>query len=174
MSDIRQWLDSLGLGQYADSFAEHAIEWEILTELDHDVLKDVGVSVAGHRLRILKAAKALGSAEGTTTSHSPGEPLSAQTPVPGSEAEHRQLTVMFCDLADSTALAGRLDTEIFRDVILAYQQACTRSVERYEGYVARFFGDGMLVYFGYPHAHEDDAERAIHSRCGSVLPPARW
>jgi class 3 adenylate cyclase/tetratricopeptide (TPR) repeat protein len=163
MSDIRQWLDSLGLGQYADSFAEHAIEWEILTELDHDVLKDVGVSVAGHRLRILKAAKALGSAEGTTTSHSPGEPLSAQTPVPGSEAEHRQLTVMFCDLADSTALAGRLDTEIFRDVILAYQQACTRSVERYEGYVARFFGDGMLVYFGYPHAHEDDAERAIHA-----------
>jgi len=163
MSDVRQWLDALGLGQYADAFDENAIEWGVLGELDHGVLKDLGVDAAGHRLKILKAAKAVADAQADSSTAPAGEPPPKAAPTPGSEAEHRQLTVMFCDLADSTALAGRLDAEDFRDVILAYQQACTRAVERYDGYVARLFGDGLLVYFGYPHAHEDDAARAVHA-----------
>ena len=162
MNDVVRWLTSIGLEQYADTFADNDIDFSLLTSLDHEVLQSIGVKSAGHRMKMLKAADALVEEHSLTGSQNTQKLESIPQPSSG-EAEHRQLTVMFCDLADSTALSGRLNTEAFRDVILAYQESCTRCVERYEGYVARVFGDGMLVYFGYPLAHEDEAQRAIHA-----------
>jgi class 3 adenylate cyclase len=162
VNDVTEWLTGLGLERYAGAFVENDIDFGLLTSLDHEVLQAIGVKSAGHRMTMLKAAAALDGNEANATHPSfprvVDDPRAATT-----EAEHRQLTVMFCDLADSTGLSGRLDAETYRDLILAYQQLCTRSVERYEGYVARFFGDGMLVYFGYPRAHEDETQRAIHA-----------
>ena len=162
MNDVTSWITSIGLGQYADAFAENDIDFSLLTSLDHEVLQSIGIKSAGHRMTILKAAAALDN-EHSETETQGTQKSERNSQHASSEAEHRQLTVMFCDLANSTALSGRLDTEAFRDLILIYQELCTRCVERYEGYVARFFGDGMLVYFGYPRAHEDEAQRAIHA-----------
>ncbi|MFT5504884.1 MAG: class 3 adenylate cyclase, partial [Gammaproteobacteria bacterium] len=162
MADVNKWLMSIGLEQYSDSFFENDIDFQLLSSLDHEVLQAIGVKSAGHRMKILKAAATLEdiSAEPESRDNLNDANVLQHTP---NEAEHRQLTVMFCDLADSTALSGRLDTETYRDLILAYQELCTRCIERYEGYVARIFGDGLLVYFGYPLAHEDETQRAIHS-----------
>ncbi len=160
-TNVSQWLESLGLGRYDQAFAENAIGPEHLAELDHDTLKEIGVRAVGHRLSLLKAARDIESSPGAEM----GREASVVTPVPflPPDAERRQLTVMFCDLARSTELSVRLGPEKFRDVILAYQDACTPAIERYGGYIARYFGDGMLVYFGYPRAHEDDVERAAHA-----------
>ncbi len=162
MSDVTEWLASIGLEQHAAAFSENDIEFGLLTSLDHEVLQAIGVKSAGHRMTILKAAQAL-DARRAEAVEPDAQQSDSNSQKATSEAEHRQLTVMFCDLADSTALSGRLDAEAYRDLILAYQEICTRCVERYEGYVARFFGDGMLVYFGYPRAHEDETRRAIHA-----------
>src|SRR5215471_2524939 len=94
----------------------------------------------------------------------PGEPRPTEPPTP--EAERRQLTVMFCDLVDSTKLSSQLDPEDWRDVVRAYQQVCTKVIQGYDGHVAQLLGDGLLVYFGYPHAHEDDAQRAVRTGLG--------
>ena len=162
VNDVTEWLAALGLEQHAQRFAENDINFDLLASLDHEVLQAIGIKSAGHRMTILKAAAALGDecieTNKQNTAENAGDSRNALN-----EAEHRQLTVMFCDLADSTELSGRLDTEAYRDLILAYQAICTRCVERYEGYVARFFGDGMLVYFGYPRAHEVETQRAIHA-----------
>jgi class 3 adenylate cyclase/predicted ATPase len=165
MPDIRAWLEDLGLAEYADAFEVGAIGLELLPELDHDVLKDLGVLVPGHRLQILKAARQddvslLHSAVlPTETAGERGRTASTQH----SEAERRQITVMFCDLVGSTALSEKIDPEDLRAVMQAYQQAAGGVIEHYDGHVAQYLGDGLMTYFGWPTAHEDDAERAVRA-----------
>ncbi|MEM7251049.1 MAG: adenylate/guanylate cyclase domain-containing protein [Pseudomonadota bacterium] len=170
MSDVTTWLESLGLEQYAQAFADNDIDWELLPELDHDVLKDIGVSSAGARLRMLASIRSFTD----NAERAPNERLSPSndaatsstvaTPgLPISDAERRQLTVMFCDLVGSTALAEEMDLEDYRDLLGAYQTTSRNAIEHYGGYIARYMGDGLLVYFGYPQAHEDDAERAVRA-----------
>jgi class 3 adenylate cyclase/predicted ATPase len=161
MTDIAQWLTSLGLGQYTEAFEENAVGWDVLPHLDHSVLKDLGVRAAGDRIRILTAIESL-DADGDKA-ETIAQPDSPPRPAPSVEAERRQLTVMFCDLVDSTELSERMDPEEFREVIAAYQRAASQAVARFDGYIARYMGDGLLVYFGYPTAHEDDAERAVRA-----------
>jgi predicted ATPase/class 3 adenylate cyclase len=149
---IEDWLTSLGLSEHVHCFAENCIDASVLRDLtDHD-LKDLGVPF-GHRKKILRA---IGELEGSRPQASPA----ALSAVPG---ERRQLTVMFCDLADSTELSARLDPEDLRGVIGAYRAACAQVISHYDGFIAHFLGDGLLVYFGYPHAHENDAERAVRA-----------
>jgi class 3 adenylate cyclase/tetratricopeptide (TPR) repeat protein len=145
MSELERWLAGLGLDRYAAVFAEHDIDREALLDLTEQDLEQLGLSI-GHRKRLLRAIQALSGP--------------VRGPEPG-DAERRQLTVMFCDLVGSTELAGLLDPEDMRDVIRAYQDLAVRVVGRFDGHVARFLGDGLLIYFGYPRAHENDAERAI-------------
>ncbi|KAA3631826.1 MAG: hypothetical protein DWQ08_04370, partial [Proteobacteria bacterium] len=149
-NSVATWLERIGLGEYRGQFLAHHIDWELLRDLDQATLKDIGVSSAGHRLQILKAIRELDAAPGGKHSR-----------VATDEAERRQLTVMFCDLAGSTEMSQRLDPEDLRDINRAYQDACKRAIERFDGFVARYMGDGVLAYFGFPRAHEDDAERAI-------------
>jgi class 3 adenylate cyclase len=167
MSDkVTKWLEQLGLGQYAEAFEKNAVGLEHLPDLDHETLKELGIHAVGHRMTVLKAAAQpkdqMGSAAIRETDSAP--PIPSSSP----EAERRQLTVMFCDLVGSTGLSQKLDPEDLRDVNRAYQDTCKAAIERYEGYVARYMGDGVLAYFGYPRAHEDDAERAIFAGLGIV------
>jgi class 3 adenylate cyclase/tetratricopeptide (TPR) repeat protein len=155
--DVGNWLRGLGLGQYEGTFRENEIEADILPELTEADLEKLGLSL-GPRKRILKAIANLGSADQAAETGKLTNSTSAED-----TAERRQLTVMFCDLAGSTALSARLDPEDMRQVIRAYQDACSGVVARYDGFVAKFMGDGILAYFGFPHAHEDDAERAVRA-----------
>ena len=168
MDDVGRWLDGLGFCQYAATFAANDIEFGLLAELTEADLEKLGVSSLGHRKKLLKAIAAL--TDDATTALSPADPTSkSEAPASASpEAERRQLTVMFCDLVGSTALSERLDPEDLRTVIGAYQEACAGVIVAYDGYIARYMGDGLLVYFGYPRAHEDDAERAVHTGLGIV------
>src|SRR6516225_9017514 len=159
MQPIAEWLEKLGLGHYTQRFAENGIDLSDLRHLTDQDLKDIGI-LLGHRRRMLAAIAEL--ARPTTP-----EPTAATEPKPQDFAERRQLTVMFCDLVGSTALSGRLDPEDLRGIIGAYQRGVTEIVEGFGGFVARCMGDGVRVYFGYPRAHEDDAERA--TRCGLAL-----
>lgn len=148
MQQVAEWLEKLGLGQYAQRFAENDIDPGVLRDLtDHD-LEKIGVSL-GHRRKILRAIAELDEAR----------PRPA--PAPRAEAERRQLTVMFADLVGSTALSTRLDPEDLREIISAYHRCCAAQIEKFGGFVARYMGDGVLAYFGYPRADEDDAERAV-------------
>jgi class 3 adenylate cyclase len=157
--DVAVWLRDLGLEQYEALFRENDIDAEVLSDLTDGDLEKIGVSL-GHRKRLLKAAAAL------AVGHAPA-PAAAVVPVPRDAApdaaERRQLTVMFCDLVGSTALSARLDPEDMREVIRAYQDACSGAIARYDGFVAKFMGDGVLAYFGFPRAHEEDAERAVRA-----------
>ncbi|HEY0853096.1 MAG TPA: adenylate/guanylate cyclase domain-containing protein [Bradyrhizobium sp.] len=148
MQRIADWLDELGLGQYAKRFAENGIDISVLPELRDEDFDRLGV-LLGHRRKMLRAIAGLNQAE-----------LSAAR---RHGAERRHLTVMFCDLVGSTALSARLDPEDMWEVIRAYRAACEGVVAAYDGMVARFVGDGILAYFGYPRAHEDDAERAVRA-----------
>jgi class 3 adenylate cyclase len=158
MPSVREWLASLGLSEYADRFAEHRIaDFSVLRDITDRDLKELGV-ILGDRRRMLRAIAEL------------SEPTSAAPPLAATlesklreEAERRQVTVMFCDLVGSTALSVRMDPEDLRDVISAYQKCVTETVQRFRGYVARYVGDGVLVYFGYPQAYEDDAEQAVRA-----------
>ena len=153
MQQIADWLRKLGMSEYAERFAENDIEIDILPELtDHD-LKGLGISL-GHRRRILRAIRELRAPV-------PAAPQTAAavSPTPHDSAERRQLTVMLCDLVGSTALSVMLDPEDLRGIIAGYHRCCTELVERNGGFVARYLGDGVLAYFGYPQAHEHDAER---------------
>jgi class 3 adenylate cyclase len=151
--DIAAWLHSLGMQQYEEAFRDNAIDATVLPELTADDLKDLGVSLVGHRRKLLAAITAL------RTDVSPVPEAAAAAPA----AERRQLTVMFCDLVGSTALSAGLDPEDFREVITAYHRAVADVVGGFDGFVAKYMGDGVLVYFGYPQAHEDDAERAVRA-----------
>jgi class 3 adenylate cyclase/tetratricopeptide (TPR) repeat protein len=160
MSDIRKWLEAIGLGRYAGDFETNDIDMDLLKQVDDQMLKDIGVASAGHRLRIRNAIAKLAPTPVDEVN------LSARTPThetPAASAERRQLTVMFCDLVGSTALSARLDPEDLRGIIGAYHRCCTELVERNGGFVAKYMGDGVLAYFGYPQAHEHDAERAVRA-----------
>ncbi|MEA2853451.1 MAG: hypothetical protein QOE02_3470, partial [Rhodospirillaceae bacterium] len=154
--DVGGWLRSLGLGQYEALFRASDIDADILPELTEIDLEKLGVSL-GHRKRLLRAISGLTAAETLAT------PSASTVSKPHDAAERRQLTVMFCDLVGSTALSVRFDPEELREEIRAYQNTVSGVVARYDGFVAKFMGDGVLAYFGYPRAHEDDAERAVRA-----------
>ena len=144
--NIRNWLTDLGLGEYAEAFEAEQVDMEALAELEESDLKNLGIPL-GPRKKMLKA-------------------LRAEEPAPATarrEAERRQITVMFCDLVGSTALSEKLDPEDLREVMAAYQKAAGAVIERYDGHVAQYLGDGLMTYFGWPQAHEDDAERAVRA-----------
>ncbi len=166
-ADIREWLEGLGFGEYADRFAENDVERDLLPELDEDDLEKLGVASLGHRKRLLKAIAVLDS--GASTESDPAE--TEQKPDArraGQVAERRQLTVMFCDLVGSTELSARLDPEDMREVMRRYQDAVAGIVARYEGHVAKFLGDGVLAFFSWPRAHEDQAARAARTGLAAV------
>jgi hypothetical protein len=149
MSEIRKWLEEIGLVQYADVFHANDIDMDLLKQVDDQMLKDIGVASAGHRLRIRNAIAKLAPVPIAEAN------LSTTTPKPettAASAERRQLTVMFCDLVGSTAMSARLDPEDLRGIITAYHRCCTELVERNSGFVAKYMGDGVLAYFGYPQA----------------------
>jgi class 3 adenylate cyclase len=166
--DIGGWLRSLGLEKYEAAFRENEIDETVLPTVTADDLKDLGVDVVGHRRKLLNAISAL-RAEGSAKAP-PLEALSTLPKPPQDTAERRQVTVMFSDLVGSTALSARMDPEDLREVISAYQKCVAETVQRFGGFVAKYMGDGVLVYFGYPQAHEDDAEQAV--RAGLELIPA--
>lgn len=157
MIDLQQWLKTIGLAQYAALFAKNDIDWEILPELNEQDLEKLGISL-GHRKRILKAISQVCSSS-SQTSNSSVELRSTQTA--SASAERRHLTVLMCDLVGSTSLSARLDPEDMRTILYEFQRCCGDAIRRYEGHIARFMGDGILAYFGFPRAHEDDAERGV-------------
>ncbi len=162
--DVAAWLRGLGLEQYAQLFRDNDIDGEILCGMTAEDLKELGISSFGHRRRLLNAITALG---GELTTRDVAQSATSATPAPTSpppiDAERRQLTVMFCDLVGSTALSTRHDPEDLRELIGDYHRAVSETVGRFDGFVAKYMGDGVLIYFGYPQAHEDDAERAVRA-----------
>jgi predicted ATPase/class 3 adenylate cyclase len=157
VATITEWLASLGLPEYAQRFAENGIDVSVLRYLTDQDLEKIGV-LLGHRRKMLAAIAELSGA-------APVMPQPARPPEGKRrhDAERRQLTVMFCDLVGSTALSARLDPEDLRSIVTAYHRCCTELVERHGGFVAKYMGDGVLCYFGYPQAHEHDAERAVRA-----------
>jgi class 3 adenylate cyclase/predicted ATPase len=172
--DIAAWLRGLGLGQYAPAFQDNAIDGEVLRELTADDLNDLGVILVGHRRKLLSAIAALGAEPPNRDMAQPGASApSAPTSTPSGDAERRQLTVMFCDLVGSTELSARLDPEDLREVIAAYHRAVADVVRSLDGFLAKYMGDGVLAYFGYPLAHEDDAEQAVRAGLGVIAAVSR-
>ena len=161
MQQIADWLKKLGLSEYAQRFAENHVDFSVLPELTDQDLKDLGI-VLGDRRKLLRAIADLNGIEKTQS-----KPTEAATtpvaPQPQDSAERRQVSVMLADLVGSTALSARMDPEDLREIISAYQRCVTATVRRLGGFVAKYMGDGVLVYFGYPQAHEDDAERAVRA-----------
>ena len=162
--DIVLWLRSLGLGKYEAAFRENEIDETVLPSLTEEHLKQLGVTALGHRVKLLDAIAALRSdASGKTPAVDAATASSTASAHPEDRAERRQVTVMFSDLVGSTALSARMDPEDLREVISAYQKCVADNVQRFGGFVAKYMGDGALIYFGYPQAHEDDAERAVRA-----------
>ncbi|MGB8569405.1 MAG: AAA family ATPase, partial [Pseudolabrys sp.] len=153
--DVGGWLRNLGLGQYESAFIKNAIDTDVLAELTEGDLEKLGVPL-GDRKRLIKAIKAIKATAG-------GSPSALITSEVGENALRRHLTVVICDLVGSDALSARLDPEDMGAVIDAFQAACVRSTLAYDGFLADFRGDGILAYFGYPRAHEDDAERTVRA-----------
>jgi class 3 adenylate cyclase len=152
MQQVADWLEKLGLGQYAQRFAENGIDVSVLRYLTDQDLEKIGV-LLGHRRKMLAAIAEFGGAAPVSPQPTLTEPKTQDT------AERRQVTVMFSDLVGSTALAARIDPEDLREVISAYQKCVAETVQRFGGFVAKYMGDGVLVYFGYPQAHEDDTAK---------------
>ena len=148
--DLTRWLGGIGLGAHAAAFADQGIDIEILGELSEADLKELGLSI-GDRKRLVKAMAARMGGGGAAEAPR-GEPA---------QADRRQLTVMFIDLINSSPLAERFDPEDMRQILRAFHEACAAAVEAHEGHIAQYSGDGLLVYFGYPQAHEDDAVRGV-------------
>src|SRR5215467_11350333 len=165
MRGIAEWLASIGLGEYAQRFAENAIDLSIVRDLTEQDLKDLGI-LLGHRRKILRAIAELDGAASAPTE-------TATAPALREDAERRHLTVMICDLVGSTALSSRLDPEDMNAVMDAYHTACARIMLTYDGFIGDFRGDGILAYFGYPRAHEDDAERTVRAGLDIVAAVAR-
>jgi class 3 adenylate cyclase/tetratricopeptide (TPR) repeat protein len=159
MQGISEWLVSLGLGEYADRFAENAIDLSVIRDLTEQDLTELGV-LLGHRRKILRAIAGLNDAAYSA-------PQTVEEPTRQDEAERRHVSVMFCDLVGSTALSARLDPEDVRAVIASYLSCLAEVITQHQGIIARYMGDGVLAYFGYPRAHEDDAEQAV--RAGLAL-----
>ena len=162
--ELGPWLRNLGLERYETAFRENEIDETVLPRLTHETLKELGVTAVGHRLKLLDAIAALRSdASGKAPSVDETSTLSSPSASSKDHGERRQITVMFSDLVGSTALSTRMDPEDLREVITAYQKCVTLKVRHFGGFVAKYMGDGVLVYFGYPEAHEDDAERAVRA-----------
>jgi class 3 adenylate cyclase/predicted ATPase len=163
-TDLTDWLGGHGLGQYAQTFAENNIDYSVLPDLTENDLEKLGVTL-GHRKKLLRAIEAL------TAGRQPNDTIISLADVPGGspvvgqqrDAELRQITVMFCDLVGSTPLSEKLDPEDLRVLIDAYREACATAIKRYGGEVASYAGDGVMAFFGWPRAHEDDAVRAVHA-----------
>ncbi|GAB5439481.1 adenylate/guanylate cyclase domain-containing protein [Falsiruegeria mediterranea] len=177
-TEIRIWLESMNLGQYADAFEENYVELADLPELSEDDLKELGMAAMGHRKGLIRAVAADRTDVASTSDQVPeavqtqsAQSLGSRAPEPAKSqpgnqshsAERRQLTVMFADLVGSTDLASRLDPEDVRDAITLYQKAITDVTNKFGGHVAKYMGDGVLCYFGWPRANEDDAERAARA-----------
>ena len=159
MKDIAEWLASLDLGEYAQRFAENAIDLSVIRDLTENDLEELGV-LLGHRRKMLRAIAELQgeAASKPQTSAEPGR----------DRAERRQLTVMFCDLVGSTELSARLDPEDMGQLVALFHHRIAQVIDGYQGIVARYMGDGVLAYFGYPRAHEDDAEQAVRAGLAPV------
>jgi class 3 adenylate cyclase len=156
VTNVALWLRGLGLEQYAPGFVDNDIDAAVLPELTAEDLIALGVTSVGHRRRLLSAIATLRDRPPEVVSPSPAA-------IATIEAERRQLTVMFCDLVGSTALSTRFDPEDLREVIGTYHATVAEEVRRFGGFIAKYMGDGVLTYFGYPQAHEDDAERAVRT-----------
>ena len=156
MSDLRNWLHKNNLEQYADAFEANDVDLDILPDLDEHDLEQLGVSL-GNRRRLLKAIAERGSE---------AMPSKAADLEPSPGAERRQVTVLFCDMVGSTALSGEVDPEVLGNLIRRYQDVAAGAIGRFGGFVAKFMGDGVLAYFGFPHAFEDAAERAVRAAMG--------
>ena len=160
--DVMVWLRGLGLEEYEAAFRDHKINERVLPNLTQEDLKEIGVGPVGHRRLLLEAIAALRTdASGKPPSADVATTSIAPSASPEDRAERRQVTVMFSDLVGSTALSASMDPEDLREVISAYQKCVADSVQRFGGFVAKYMGDGVLIYFGYPQVHEDDPERAV-------------
>src|SRR5262245_39478619 len=157
-----RWLEGLGLGQYAPAFSDNTVGIGDLRYLTDEDLTRLGLPL-GPRRRLQAAVKALAESSKASIEQQAESQLDEEEAEEKRDAERRQLTVLFCDLVGSTQLSGRLDPEDMAEVIRAYQGEVARQVTHYEGHVAKFMGDGVLAYFGWPRAHEDDAERAVRA-----------
>ena len=165
MNSIREWLQALGLEEYVELFERERIDLATARHLSDTDLRELGLPL-GPRVKLRMAVETLAPAPGAE--RAAPIPVS-EPPSPEPRAERRRLTVMFCDLVGSTALAERLDPEELRELMRAYQGACSEAVARFEGHVAQYLGDGLMVYFGWPTAHEDDVERAVRAALAIVL-----
>jgi class 3 adenylate cyclase len=157
MQQIAEWLEKLGMSEYAQRFAENGITVAAIRHLTDQDLRDIGVLLGHRRIMLAAIGELVGDSPVAAKTVATGEPKTQDT------AERRQVTVMFSDLVGSTALSARMDPEDLREVISAYQKCVAETVQRSGGFVAKYMGDGVLVYFGYPQAHEDDAERAVRA-----------
>ena len=160
--NIAAWLHKLGLERYQKAFQDNEIDVRSLPHLTTEDLKEMGVTAIGHRRLILQAISQLRETDQSEVVEPEPAPLSGKSAA-ASAAERRHLTVMFVDLVGSTALSSNLDPEDMRKVILAYQEAVAANIARFDGHIAKYMGDGVLAYFGWPKAHEDDAERAVRA-----------
>jgi class 3 adenylate cyclase len=168
MSGIAHWLASHGLEKYAGVFTAAEIDLETVRELTAADLEELGIPL-GPRKKLLKAISALRDNFNTSTiTRRPGKPSLESTLAVRSEAERRQLTVLFADMVGSTALSHGMDPEELREIIRGFQDSVAGAIARFDGYVAKFMGDGLLAYFGWPRAHEDDAERAVRAGLGLI------
>jgi class 3 adenylate cyclase len=159
MTDLRDWLRGNNFEQYADTFEANDIDLDILPELSERDLEQLGMSL-GNRRRLLKAIATRRTDVATL------KPSDAEAPTAPAEAERRQVTVLFCDMVGSTALSGAVDPELLSNLIRRYQDAAAGAIGRFGGFVAKFMGDGVLAYFGFPRAFEDAAERAVRAAIG--------
>src|SRR6516225_6343756 len=166
MKTIADWLTQIGMHEYTQRFAENAIDLDILTDLTDQDLEKIGVKSLGHRRKLLRAIANFKAAEKAT----PAPAVAPPVPRAADTAERRQVTVMFSDLVGSTALAARMDPEDLRELISAYHKCVAETVRRFSCFVAKYLGDGVLVYFGYPKAHEDDAARAVRAGLEVIVP----
>jgi class 3 adenylate cyclase len=165
MQQVAEWLENLGLGQYAHRFAENDIDFALLTKLTDADLKELGVTSLGHRKRLLEAIANLDKVAVPSAPSMATPPAATTLVAPPAEAagERRHVTVMFCDLVDSTGISAKLDVEEWRDLVSAYLDAASAAVTEMGGKVAKKLGDGLMALFGYPVAQENDAERAVRA-----------
>ena len=163
MDPIKAWLSELGLSQYAEAFERNDIELDLLEGLTDQDLRELGVQTLGHRKRLLRAIAHLSQSRIGAPGSVPQIAAPAIVAEPGAEGERRQLTVMFCDMVGSTELSSRVDPEVLQQITRSYEDTCAAAITRYEGYVFQRRGDGVVAFFGYPLAHEGEAERAIHA-----------